>query len=307
VTPTAGATVTARSVTLTLLAALAVCVMIALGVWQWQRGHVIVTEPPAREAAVPVGRVVSGAAPEGSAQATLTADEVGRHVVVDGTFDPQADLLVASRRLDGRPGAWALGIVRTADGSGVPVVRGWVPQGTAAPPLPTAPVRVDGVVQAPEGSDIAETTNALPAGEVSVVSAALLVNVVDYRLANAYVTDSAPTAGLLAVPPTDPGQASRRLDWRNLAYAAQWWVFAAFAVVVWWRALRDDRDLAAASEEAAGADGDDDPDPDAAVDAPGTPADPATAGHPRTPGRTGTPGRAETPGPGGLDDMSSAR
>jgi surfeit locus 1 family protein len=287
VTPTAGATVTARSVTLTLLAALAVCVMIALGVWQWQRGHVIVTEPPARDAAVAVGRVVSGAAPPGTPQASLTADEVGRHVVVDGTFDPQADLLVASRRLDGRPGSWALGIVRTADGSGVPVVRGWVPQDAPAPPLPAGPVRVDGVVQAPEGTDVAGTTNALPAGQVSVVSAALLVNVVDYRLANAYVTDSAPSAGLLAVPPTDPGQAGRRLDWRNLAYAAQWWVFAAFAVVVWWRALRDDRDLAAAREDAPGPGGDD-------------------AGPEPTPGPAGTP-TTETPGPGGLDDMSSAR
>ncbi|WP_167586197.1 SURF1 family protein [Kineococcus rubinsiae] len=291
-TPTAGARVTARSVTLTLVTVLVVCVLVALGIWQWQRGHVIVTEPPAREAAVPVGQVVSGAAASGTPQAALTADEVGRHVTVGGTFDPQADLLVASRRLDGRPGSWALGIVRTPDGSGVPVVRGWVPQGTPAPPLPTGPVVVDGVVQAPEGSDIAETTKALPAGEVSVVSAALLVNVVDYRLANAYVTDSAPAAGLLAVPPTDPGQASRRLDWRNLAYAAQWWVFAAFTVVVWRRALRDDRELAA---ERAGDVPGGEPLPDEATPDEGVPAAGAT------------PDPIRTTGPGGRDDMSSAR
>ncbi len=68
-----------------------------------------------------------------------------------------------------------------------------------------------------------------------------LVNRVDYPVANAYVTDTAPAAGLRAVPPADPGQATRRLDWRNLAYAAQWWVFALFAVVIWFRAVRDER------------------------------------------------------------------
>jgi hypothetical protein len=33
------------------------------------------------------------------------------------------------------------------------------------------------------------------------------------------------------------------LDWRNLAYAVQWWLFAAFGVFMWWRVVRDDHEL----------------------------------------------------------------
>jgi surfeit locus 1 family protein len=48
------------------------------------------------------------------------------------------------------------------------------------------------------------------------------------------------TSGLaLAHPPDLPGaDASTAL--RNLLYALQWWVFAAFVVFMWWRWLRED-------------------------------------------------------------------
>jgi hypothetical protein len=119
-----------------------------------------------------------------------------------------------------------------------------VPEGQAAPALPTGEVAFEGVLQPPESSDIAPSTAALPAGQIWIVSAADLINRVDYPVANAYVTTSAPEVGLAAVPPGDAGQASRRLDWRNLAYAGQWWVFALFAVVIWFRAVRDERPVA---------------------------------------------------------------
>ncbi len=44
----------------------------------------------------------------------------------------------------------------------------------------------------------------------------------------------------LALLPGPPAESSQARDWRNLAYSAQWFVFAAFAVVLWWRMLRDD-------------------------------------------------------------------
>ena len=131
-----------------------------------------------------------------------------------------------------------------------------------------------------------------------VVSTALLINEVDYPVANAYVTDTAPAAGLLAVPPEDPGQAQRHLNFRNLAYAGQWWVFAAFAVVIWLRVLRDERRR---PEEATGDEPTDEP-----ADEPGDePADepraqavttPVTsvAGPSRTIGPTNAPGEDET-------------
>lgn len=222
-----------------VLALVVVLACSALGVWQWRRGNVVVTEPPAARPVSAVQQVVDAGA--AGPDAVLSADEVGRRVEVAGTYDPAVDLLVPARALAGTPGSWALGVVRLPDGSGVPVVRGWVPAGRSAPPLPAGPVDLTGTVQPPESSDLAPSTAALPEGQTWVVSAADLVNRVDYPVANAYVTDAAPPAGLLPVPARDPGQAARRLDWRNLAYAAQWWVFALFAVVLWVRVVRDER------------------------------------------------------------------
>ncbi|GAB3455297.1 SURF1 family protein [Kineococcus endophyticus] len=228
-----------RIAVLTVVALAVVLVCSGLGVWQWQRGNVVITEPPARQPVAPISEIVDAGG--SGAASILSADEVGHRVEVAGTFDPAVDLLVPGRSLDGVVGAWALGVVVLPDGSGVPLVRGWVPEGSPAPALPTGRVDLVGVVQPPEASDVAPSTAVLPAGQTWIVSAADLVNRVDYPVANAYVTDTAPAAGLQAVPPADPGQASRRLDWRNLAYAAQWWVFALFAVVVWFRAVRDER------------------------------------------------------------------
>ena len=44
----------------------------------------------------------------------------------------------------------------------------------------------------------------------------------------------------LALLPGPPAEDTATRDWRNLAYSAQWFVFAGFAVVLWWRMLRDD-------------------------------------------------------------------
>jgi len=230
---------TGRVVAISVAALLVIAACSVLGVWQWQRGHVVVTEPPAQQPITDISEVVDGGA--SGDLAVLAADEVGRPVEVRGSYDPDLTLLAPGRPLDGALGSWVIGIVVLEDGSGVPVVRGWLPDGAEVPATPTGQVDLEGVVQPPEASDIAPSNQVLPAGQTWVVSAADLVNRVDYPVANAYVTLDTPEAGLQAVPPDDPGQATRRLDWGNLAYAAQWWVFALFAVVIWFRAVRDER------------------------------------------------------------------
>lgn len=230
---------TGRLAGLGVIALLVVVVCAGLGIWQWHRGNVVVTEPPAAQPVAPISQVVDAGA--AGADAVLSSDEVGRRVEVTGSYDPAVNLLVPGRVLDGAVGSWVLGVVVLADGSGVPVVRGWVPEGQSAPALPSGAVDLTGTLQPPESSDLAPSTAALPQGQTWIVSAADLVNRVDYGVANAYVTDASPAAGLSAVPPADPGQVSRRLDWRNLAYAAQWWVFGLFAIVLWVRVVRDER------------------------------------------------------------------
>jgi surfeit locus 1 family protein len=50
------------------------------------------------------------------------------------------------------------------------------------------------------------------------------------------------------VPPPSPQP--HGIAWRNAAYAVQWWVFAGFALVMWWKMVQQAaRDEAAQTEE----------------------------------------------------------
>ena len=235
--PTVRVLLTRRWAVLTLILALVVGTCAVLGFWQWQRGVVVVRTPASTLPVAPVEQVVGGSDP-------LVAAEVGRRVRVQGTWDPSVRFLLPGRPLDGRDGAWVLGMVRLPGGAGVPVVRGWAPAGAQVPPVPVpGAADVVGVVQPPEAQDQGAGRGPLPPGQSWVVSAAVLVNHVDYPVVPAYVVATAPAAqdaALRPVPPHLPGSETRRLDWRNIAYALQWLVFAVFSVVLWARALRDE-------------------------------------------------------------------
>ena len=63
-----------------------------------------------------------------------------------------------------------------------------------------------------------------------------LINTLPYDLYSGFViSTSASTAdGLTLAKPPLPG-VGWTIGLRNLAYALQWWVFAAFALFMWWR------------------------------------------------------------------------
>jgi hypothetical protein len=78
--------------------------------------------------------------------------------------------------------------------------------------------------------------------------------------------------------------------------------------VVWWRALRDDRDVARAAAAGPGDDADaDEATPGEATSGEATAAEDTAVEDTRTPVAPRTPVATETPGPGGREDMSSAR
>ncbi|GAA1304968.1 SURF1-like protein [Planotetraspora silvatica] len=186
--------------------------------------------------------------------------EVGRHVTGEvanhrvtatGTFDAGGQLLVADRHPDvdavgGRAargaGYWLLTPLTLADGTTIPIIRGWVPSaGDPAAAVPAGPVTVAGRLRPSEQTDAVERSGPLPDGQVATVSTAELVNVwPDARLRDGFVvaTAPAPPAGVSAVvvPPPTEGVG---FSWRNLAYAAQWWIFAIFAVFMWFHFVRD--------------------------------------------------------------------
>ncbi|MCW2883042.1 MAG: hypothetical protein JWQ95_7142 [Sphaerisporangium sp.] len=190
----------------------------------------------------------------------LPVEALSRQVTVEGTFDASRQLLVAERASTVESGGgkasgyWLLTPLKLPDGSMVPVVRGWVASATdPATVVPQGPVSVTGRVQPSEPSDFAERRTApLPAGQVATVSTAELINVWrGVRLQDGFVVStaevavkhpppaqvaSAPTEKLVAAPPPTVGGG---FTWRNLAYAAQWWIFAAFAVFMWFHFVRD--------------------------------------------------------------------
>ncbi|MFF9023846.1 SURF1 family protein [Streptomyces eurythermus] len=166
----------------------------------------------------------------------------GRRVTAGGHYGRQ--LLVPGRELDGKRGFYVLTLLRTDSGKALPVVRGWLP-GTAdpakAPAPPAGEVTVTGALQASEtpGDNGVAAQGGLPAGQTAAISSASLVNLVPYRLYDAWVTLDKADAGMKAVPASAPSGTGLDLKaFQNLGYTGEWFVFAGFVVFMWFRLLR---------------------------------------------------------------------
>lgn len=188
-------------------------------------------EPP-----VPLGDLLD-------VDAGMRSDAVGRRVVAEGTYAPADEqLLVADREHEGRTGWWVLSPLLVADETALLVVRGWTDQ-EELPPVPAGRVSVTVAVQPGEAAGMgARVTSADEVPVVDVVRLPSLVNELPYRLYPAYGvrTDEQPSPGDGLAPVTAPApQPPWRSGARSLAYALQWWLFAAFAVFMWWRIMTD--------------------------------------------------------------------
>ncbi|MEW1696524.1 MULTISPECIES: SURF1 family protein [unclassified Streptomyces] len=175
----------------------------------------------------------------------------GRSAEARGRFGAQ--FLVPGRELDGRTGSYVLTLLRTDDGRSLPVVRGWLPTGAKAPVVPSGEVKVVGALQASEnpGTKGVHTAGGLPEGQLGMISAAALVNVVTDDVYDAWVTLTDSPAGLTPVPAA--AAAGTGLDakaFQNLGYTAEWFVFAGFVLFMWFRLVR--REAEASRDEALG-------------------------------------------------------
>jgi cytochrome oxidase assembly protein ShyY1 len=218
-----------------LLAAAALCAR--LGVWQLDRAQVHGAAAAERHTAELVAAPAVPLADALAPQTTFTGDLVGRKVSVTGTYDAAGQLLVTGRAHDGVTGFLVLTPLRTAGDAVLPVVRGWVATPADADQPPAGSVDVTGYLQASEeaGDGIAE-------GRTDGISSAELLNSWGGPIYTGYlvVTSSDPAQAssvVLLDPPTKPGSG---LNIQNLAYAAQWWIFGAFAVLLWLRLVRDE-------------------------------------------------------------------
>jgi cytochrome oxidase assembly protein ShyY1 len=152
--------------------------------------------------------------------------------------------VVPGRERAGREGLLVVTPLRTGRGV-VPVVRGWVADRAAVPAPPRGAVTVVGVVQRSETE--ADATTLVPAeGEVGYVATVTLLAATEYDPDELYdgflvlrasrpADPDAPALVATDRPDDGSGQVGR---WRNLAYAVQWWIFAAAAVFFWAVVLR---------------------------------------------------------------------
>ena len=221
-----------------LLALLALAATIGLGLWQygvWHDHRVRSSVDVTRRAPVPLDDLLGKDAP-------FTNNAVGRPVDVEGRWVPAQTVLV-SHRTEG--GFWVVTPVRTSSGSAIAVVRGTVGTPADAPAAPSGGARLTGWLQPPEDSGLTDDDpkdDVLP--ELSVTA---LLPRVDEDLYGGYVvTDLAAEhqgggfAGVDQAPLVSQPGADGFSGLRNILYAVEWWFFAVFVVVVWWRWLRDD-------------------------------------------------------------------
>lgn len=161
-----------------------------------------------------------------------------RPVTVTGRY-ADGQLLVPQRRLDGVDGSWVLTpFVVDATGATLPVLRGFVRSTDEAGPPPEGPVTLAGGLAPPE------SPSSVPAGpgEIGSVDTSVLVNTWPGDLYNAFLfleAEDPATGPQLTKVPTPLGPTG--VNWRNAAYAVQWWVFAGFGLWLWWRMVREER------------------------------------------------------------------
>jgi len=220
-----------------LILALAVAAAFAaLGQWQLERSIAsgAVTQQ-VTETVVPLDSATQPQAPVSEAAA-------GQLVTVSGSFVPGEFLVFSERLNEGELGYWVVGHF-VADGAGLAVALGWTADEADASAVAE---RMDA------GEEVTITGRYLPSeppqqtdfrsGELSAVSAPALVNlwptVDEEGVYGGFLVASGAVDGLQEIhspPPIDEVQ----INWLNVFYAAEWVIFAGFAVFLWYRLVKD--------------------------------------------------------------------
>ena len=221
-----------------VLIVLLVVTMVNLGFWQLRRLH----EKQSHNAAVARNEAVAVAPIESILKPDDSTSQGGRlafrRTTATGTYDTANEVIVRARSLNERPGVWVASPLRLPDGTGVIVVRGFLPsQGTLqAVPAPAEPpsgtVTVQGLVQETQTRGLIGPTD--PEGvrltDIARVDVERLQQQVPYHLYPVWVqlTSSSPAqAGtepeLLPPPVLDEGP--------HFSYAVQWFIFSTIAVI----------------------------------------------------------------------------
>jgi cytochrome oxidase assembly protein ShyY1 len=161
-------------------------------------------------------------------------------VTVDGTL-VDGDFVVLSNRLNaGTAGFWLIGHVSTEGGAELAVALGWAPtraQAVAAEASATIASPLIGRYLPSEPPD-------QPDVDTGVQSAASVPAFINQwaqfggSVYGGYVVANTPATGLEAIDSPAPSQ-EVSLNWLNIFYAAEWAIFAGFAIYLWYRLVKD--------------------------------------------------------------------
>ncbi|MEI7886546.1 MAG: SURF1 family protein [Actinomycetes bacterium] len=222
-----------------LIAALVV-LLIALGFWQRsryfeERYKSQQLQTIARAAPVSLNEVISDS---GTAPSKVPEKARYRRVKVAGKYDSAHEVSILNRSRGGAPGAWVLTPLVQADGTAVPVVRGWIPLQTNGekPPFPgseapTGNVTVTGNLQLTQQRGSFGSTDP-KSGTLTALSRVDLDRFeaqLPYKIEPAWVlldgqnpeqADGSPA--VIELQTKDPSQ--------NFSYMMQWWIFALIAL-----------------------------------------------------------------------------
>ena len=218
-----------------------------LGQWQLERaiesGKVI--DAPS-ETVLPLDRVAKPGGP-------ITDVATGQLVHFTGSFNPADYQLLQGRLNHGTAGWWVVAhfTLTGTDSSGAPtalaIARGWAPDKATAEAVaarlanePATRMDVVGRLLPTEAPEVPD-----PKGDPTVMttmSVAALYNlwtdVTGVDVYEAYVVERTPPTGLDKIDSPPPIQQST-LNWLNVFYAAEWIIFAGFAIFFWYRLVKD--------------------------------------------------------------------
>lgn len=211
-----------RRVAIVAVAAVVAATCVALGIWQLRR----LEDRRATNAAIVAARTRPP-------QMIHARDDVPplepyERAIASGAYDPEHEVLVFGRSLDGRPGHHVVTPLRLEGRGAILVLRGWVPfELDEAPVRPALPpvgaVTVRGTLLASEdGGEPPDARGVVARLDVEAIEGSLAYDVAPLVLR---LDRQQPPRSELPIPVTPPPLS----EGPHLSYAIQWFAFAAIA------------------------------------------------------------------------------
>ena len=223
------------------IAALVLALTVAAGfalLSQWQLSRSVstgtVVERPT-ETVLPLTEVAEPQKP-------VRTDADGQLVTTIGEYIDGDTIVLSDRINGGQAGYWVVAHLRTSGGAGIAVALGWTAERDEAASVASSFDAGEATVTGRFVVDEAPQTSDFQNGALSTLSAAALVNLWPDAdpagIYNGYIVAGQPAEGLTKIDSPRP-VSTVELNWLNVFYAAEWVIFAGFAVFLWWRLVRD--------------------------------------------------------------------